>query len=184
MGWESLAASHGDASGPAVRSRKRGGLARIGVFSKKLLAGAGAFFGAGTARRGALRRLRCGMNRSMLRHGAGGRGTAARWADGIQIEGCKHIEPIVHYRNTDGNWARVRGPDEEASGRLRLWFEAATYGLGVARPCTTLATRVGSSSMPTEAWPMVVGRTQRMRPFWTFLSRSMASRTWAGSTPV
>ena len=51
------------------------------------------------------------------------------------------------------------------------------------RPWTTGETRVGSSLLLMVAWPRVVGRTQRMMPFWTFLSRSMASRTWEGSTP-
>ena len=71
----------------------------------------------------------------------------------------------------------------DPSGDLGMTVECGV-GYGVVRVWTVWVTRVGSSSTLTVAWPRVVGKTQRMRPFWTFLSRSMASRMWAGSMPV
>ena len=65
---------------------------------------------------------------------------------------------------------RPTGSEPAHHERARLW--------------TVWVTRVGLSWLLTVAWPMVVGRTQRMTPFWTFLSRSMASRIWAGAMLV
>ena len=100
------------------------------------------------------------------------------------------VGPLDHERKTGGSGTRRKTGRGHGVGPLDLERKTGGSGTrpyercGVARLWTTSDTTVGLSWMLTVAWPMVVGRTQRMRPFWTFLSRSMASRTWAGSTPV
>ena len=161
------------------RDRKTGGYETPGAEAQELRAGVQGDRGGRVRRRG-LGLLGPGRGRRGVAEGGGSGdvGGRARSSAGPRLRAA--------WATSAAAWA-TRGGRRDwcvSSGRGR--FETGPYERGeggLARWWTVWVTRVGLRAMLTVAWPRVVGRTQRMMPFWTFLSRSMASRTWDGWTP-